>query len=231
MSLVNYERKGAAAIITLQNGKVNAISPDLLEELNAALDRALEEKAIVILTGQPGIFSGGFDLKVMGSGLEASVNLVTDGSQLARRLVAHPYPVIAACSGHSVAMGCFILLACDYRVGIEGPFKIALNEVRIGMTMHHFGIELPRERLLPTYFHRCVDLGQMLSPEEASVAGFLDETVAPEQLEARALELADQFSQLNLPAHAATKLKMHRELLEKLDAAIEADKSIDSTGL
>jgi enoyl-CoA hydratase len=225
MSLVNYERKGAAAVITLQNGKVNAVSSALLKDLNAALDRAAEEKAIVILAGQPGIFSGGFDLKEMVVSTEARVELVTGGSKLARRLLAHPYPVIAACTGHSVAMGCFILLGCDYRIGVKGPFKLGLNEIQIGMTMHHVGIELPRERLLPTYFHRCVNLAEMMSPEEAAVAGFLDEVVAPEQLETRALALAEQYAQLNLEAHAVTKVKMRRELLERLDAAIETDRA------
>lgn len=224
MSLVSYERKGAAAVITLQNGKVNVISSALLEELNAALDRAAEEKAVVVLAGQPGIFSGGFDLKEMMVSVEARANLVTGGSKLARRLLAHPYPVIAACTGHSVAMGCFILLGCDYRIGVEGPFKIGLNEIQIGMTMHHVGIELPRERLLPTYFHRCVNLAEMLSPEDATAAGFLDEVVAAEQLEGRALVLAEQYAQLNLEAHALTKVKMRRDLLEKLDEVIEIDR-------
>ncbi|BFM16893.1 crotonase/enoyl-CoA hydratase family protein [Maricurvus nonylphenolicus] len=224
MSLVNYERKGAAAVITLQNGKVNVISSALLEELNAALDRAAEEKAIVVLAGQSGIFSGGFDLKEMMVSVEARANLVTGGSKLARRLLAHPYPVIAACTGHSVAMGCFILLGCDYRIGVEGPFKIGLNEIQIGMTMHHVGIELPRERLLPTYFHRCVNLAEMLSPQDATTAGFLDEVVAPEQLEERALALAEQYAQLNLEAHALTKVKMRKELLATLDEVIEIDR-------
>jgi enoyl-CoA hydratase/carnithine racemase len=223
MSLVNYERSGSAAIITLNNGKVNAISPDLLVELNEALDRAEQDKAVVILTGQPGILSGGFDLKIMAE-KEPRADLVTGGSKLSRRLLAHPYPVIVACSGHSVAMGCFILLAADYRIGVEGPFKIGLNEIQIGMTMHHVGIELPRARLTPVHFNRCINLAEMQTPEGAVESGFLDEIVAQDQLMGRAKALAEQYAQLNMEAHAITKVKMRKELLATLDEVIEIDR-------
>ena len=125
--LISYQLEDGIATLTLSNGKVNAISPDVIAAFNAALDRAEQDRAIVVITGQPGILSGGYDLKVMTSGPQNAINLVAAGSTLARRMLAHPYPIIVACPGHAVAKGAFILLSADYRIGVEGPFNIGLN--------------------------------------------------------------------------------------------------------
>ncbi|MCY1397156.1 Fatty acid oxidation complex subunit alpha [compost metagenome] len=178
---------------------------------------------MVIITGQPGILSGGYDLKVMTSGPKAAVDLVTAGSTLARRLLAHPFPVIVACPGHAVAKGAFILLSSDYRIGVEGPFSIGLNEVQIGMTMHHAGIELARDRLRRSAFHRSVINGEMFDPQSAVDAGFLDKVVKPEELQDAALAAARQLKKINMTAHKNTKLKVRKALLELLDDAITRD--------
>jgi len=150
---------------------------------------------------------------------------VTAGSQLARRMLAHPYPIIVACSGHAVAKGAFLLLSVDYRVGVEGPFTIGLNEVRIGMTMHHVGIELARDRLRKSAFQRSVINAEMFNPATAKEAGFLDEVVPAEGLMSAALAMAQQLKKIDMRAHAATKLKVRAKLLDTLDRAIELDRT------
>ncbi|MGE8504692.1 MAG: crotonase/enoyl-CoA hydratase family protein [Pseudomonas sp.] len=222
--LISYQLEDGIATLTLSNGKVNAISPDVIAAFNAALDRAEQDRAIVIITGQPGILSGGYDLKVMTSGPQNAINLVAAGSTLARRMLSHPYPIIVACPGHAVAKGAFILLSSDYRIGVEGPFSIGLNEVQIGMTMHHVGIELARDRLRKSAFHRSVINGEMFDPVGAVDAGFLDKVVPAEQLLPTAQAAAQQMKKINMTAHKNTKLKVRKSLLETLDAAIEIDK-------
>ena len=222
--LISYQLEDGIATLTLSNGKVNAISPDVIAAFNTALDRAEQDRAIVIITGQPGILSGGYDLKVMTSGPQSAINLVAAGSNLARRMLAHPFPIIVACPGHAVAKGAFILLSSDYRIGVEGPFSIGLNEVQIGMTMHHVGIELARDRLRKSAFHRSVINGEMFDPAAAVDAGFLDKVVPAEQLLATAQAAAQQMKKINMTAHKNTKLKVRKALLETLDAAIEMDK-------
>ncbi len=180
--VIHYGLEDGVATLTLDNGKVNAISPEVIEAFHACLDQAQADAAVVIITGQPGILSGGYDLKVMKSGPQDAIDLVAAGSTLARRMLAHPFPIVVACSGHAVAKGAFILLSADYRVGVDGPFKIGLNEVQIGMTMHHVGIELARDRLRKSYFNRSVINAEMFSPADAIQAGFLDAVVAPEDL-------------------------------------------------
>ncbi|MBS5838707.1 MULTISPECIES: crotonase/enoyl-CoA hydratase family protein [Pseudomonas] len=223
--LIAYHLEDGIATLTLSNGKVNAISPQVIADLNAALDRAEQDRAVVIITGQPGILSGGYDLKVMTAGPEQAVNLVTQGSTLARRLLAHPFPVVVACPGHAVAKGAFLLLSVDYRIGVDGPFSIGLNEVQIGMTMHHAGIELARDRLRKSAFHRSVINGEMFNPQHAMDAGFLDKVVQPEELHAAALEAARQLKKINMKAHKNTKLKVRKALLDTLDNAIELDQA------
>lgn len=223
--LVSYQLDDGIATLTLNNGKVNAISPDVIAALNQALDRAEQDKAIVILTGQPGVLSGGYDLKVMMAGPQDAISLVTAGSKLARRMLSHPFPIIVACSGHAVAKGAFILLSADYRIGIEGPFTIGLNEVQIGMTMHHVGIELARDRLRKSAFQRSVINGEMFNPQSAVDAGFLDVVVPAEQLMATAVAAAQQLKKINMTAHANTKRKVRDAFLKTLDKAIELDKA------
>ena len=222
--LVQYSLNDGVATLTLANGKVNAVSPAVIEAFNAALDLAQAAEAVVIVTGQPGILSGGYDLKVMASGPQAAIDLVAAGSTLARRMLAHPQPIIVACSGHAVAKGAFLLLSADYRLGVEGAFSIGLNEVKIGMTMHHVGIALARDRLTKPVFQRSVINAEMFTPQSALSAGFLDQVVPADQLMATANAVAQEYKKLNMKAHAQTKLKVRKDLLEALDAAIATDK-------
>lgn len=225
MQTLHYQANDLFATITLNNGKVNAISHALIDEFNLALDQAEAAGLVVVITGQPGMFSGGYDLAVMKESMSAAMALVERGSSLTRRLLAFPQPVISACSGHAVAKGAFILLVSDYRLGVTGDFKIGLNEVAIGMTMHQAGIELAAQRMPLAYFNRSVICAEMFNPEQAVAAGFLDKLVAPEQLEAAAAQLASMMSKLDKRAHHQTKLKARADILAKLDTAIALDRS------
>lgn len=226
MELINFEINEKIAIITLKNGKVNAISHQIITEINDALDQAEAEEAAVIITGREGLFSGGYDLNTMKESSTAAVSLVTAGSTLSRRMLSFPFPVIGACSGHAIAKGAFLLLSCDIRIGTQGPYKIGLNEVAIGMTMHQAGIELARNRIPINYLTRSLITAELFDPETAITAGFLDTVVAYEQLIPTAITAAKQLLTLNMAAHHSTKLKERKEILSALDAAIEIDSTM-----
>jgi enoyl-CoA hydratase len=223
MELVKINVENQIATITLQNGKVNAISPQVIEELNQALDQAEQNNAVVILTGHPGMFSAGYDLKTMKESAESAIALVTSGSKLTRRMLAFPTPIIGACSGHAIAKGAFLMLSCDYRIGCAGNFKIGLNEVAIGMTMHQAGIELARNRVPINYLTRSVINAELFDPQTAVLAGFLDQVVESDELIATANALAAQMLKLDLIAHHGTKLKERNDILTALDNAVELD--------
>ncbi|MGX9460523.1 crotonase/enoyl-CoA hydratase family protein [Shewanella sp. A14] len=226
MQLINVVIDDNIHIISLNNGKVNAISPEVIEQINHALDNAEQQGAVVILTGQAGIFSGGFDLKTMKHSSEAAIALVTAGSTLARRMLAFPTPIIGVCTGHAIAKGAFLMLSCDYRIGCAGDFKIGLNEVAIGMTMHQAGIEIARNRIPQHYLTRAVINAELFSPETAVLAGFIDQVVEPDQLMSTALIVAKNMQTLNMKAHHGTKLKERHSILASLDAAIKLDAQI-----
>lgn len=221
---VSCKIENHVATITIQNGKVNAISHLVLDEINQALDAAEQAKAVVVITGQPGILSGGYDLKVMSESMEAAMALVEKGTTLTRRMLAFPFPVLVACNGHAIAKGAFLLLAADYRIGVDGAFKIGLNEVAIGMTMHHGGVELARGRLAPVFFNRSVILAEMVTPTEAVTAGFLDKVVNEDKFVPTVQAIAQAMTKLDMKAHHQTKLKARAELLKTLDQCIEKDR-------
>ena len=220
---VTYTSEENYAILTINNGKANAISSEVVEGLNAGLDKAEQENKVVVLTGKAGIFSGGFDLKVMTKSPEAAKELVTKGSRLSLRMLSFPQPIIIACSGHAIAKGAFLLLSADYRIGVEGDFKIGLNEVMIGMTMHNAGIAIAKARLSEVYLNRSVNNAEIYSSKQAIAAGFLDIIVPEDHLFPTAIKVAEMSSKLNKKAHAETKLKVRKVHLEALESAIELD--------
>ena len=223
-NFVHYQGIENYATITINNGKANAISHEVISGLTQALEKAESEKRIVILTGKTGIFSGGFDLNIMKEGPDAAKALVNSGSELVLKMTTFPLPIIAACNGHAIAKGAFLLLACDYRIGSEGNFKIGLNEVMIGMTMHHVGIAIAQSRLAPVYVQRCVNNAEIFNPFDAVIAGFLDKIVPENDLLTTAIKVAKMFGQLNLQAHADTKLRVRKKYISTLKKAIKKDK-------
>ncbi|MCE9514863.1 MAG: enoyl-CoA hydratase/isomerase family protein [Mycobacterium sp.] len=112
---VSYQREESIAMITMDDGKVNALGPDMLAAINAALDRAEgEEAGAVVIAGNDRVFSGGFDLKVFKSGdVQASIGMLKAGFELSHRLLSFPRPVVAACTGHAIAMGSFLACSAD----------------------------------------------------------------------------------------------------------------------
>jgi enoyl-CoA hydratase len=139
--------------------------------------------------------------------------------------LSFPYPILVACPGHAVAKGAFLLLSADYRIGVEGDFKIGLNEVAIGMSMHNAGVEIARGRMAPVFFNRSVVLAEMSNPQDAVTMGFLDKVVKQSEFILTVNFVAQAMTKLDMKAHYNTKMKARAELLEKLDAAIEKDKT------
>jgi enoyl-CoA hydratase len=223
--VITYRRHGAIAVVSMDDGKVNALTLRMLAALNGALDQALKEEAPVVLTGREGRFSAGFDLKTLTGGGEDGPKLLTAGFELSERLLSFPFPVVIACTGHALAMGAFLLLSGDHRIGAEGAFKIGANEVAIGLTMPHTAIEICRQRVSPTHFSRVMINAEIFGPSEAVGAGFLDRVVPATDLAESALEAAEALSKLDMRAHAATKLRARGPALSAIHASIAVDEA------
>ena len=222
-TLVECKLQSNYTLISMDDGKANALGFDMLAQLGAALDEAERAAKVVVIAGRQGKFSAGFDLSVMSQGGDGMVQLLRAGAQLSRRLLNFPAPVVLAVSGHALAMGALVLLSADYRVGVHGTYKIGLNEVAIGMTLPYFAVELARARLATTHLGPAVDLARIYDAAGAVEAGYLDEAVSEEDLLARATDLAAQFSTLNMEAHRQTKARTREQLNAALQAAIDKE--------
>ena len=220
---VQYSLHEQVATIRIDDGKRNALSPQILREINQALDQAESDGAIVIITGREAVFSAGFDLHVMKRCGVNALRMLVAGYALTARLMAYPYPVIAACNGHALAMGVFLMLSADYVIGSRGDFKIAANEVAIGLTMPRVAAAMLRHRLNPAAFQRAVTLSEYFDVETAHSVGFFDALADPADLMPRAESRAEIFSKLDPRAHTATKRRIRARLIRKIRLSIPLD--------
>lgn len=221
--IVQVQLQSNYSVITMDDGKANAISFEMLRQLNAALDQAEQAGKVVVLHGRPGKFSAGFDLSVMGQGGDTMVDLLKKGSALSLRLLKLDVPVVLAVSGHALAMGALLLLSADYRIGIHGDYKLGLNEVAIGMTLPYFAIELAQARLTKTHLQSATALARVYDATGAVEAGYLDEAVTAEELMPRATEFATQLAALDMTAHKNTKSRVRAGLNAALETAVEQE--------
>ncbi len=213
----------SVATLTLDDGKRNALSPAMLGEIYASLERVEREGAALVITGRPDTFSAGFDLEVMKAGGVRALKMLRAGFGLTARLLAFPTPVVVASTGHAYAMGAFLLLSGDYRIGATGPYTYVANEVAIGLPMPRVALEVLRLRLTPATRERAVALSEEFSPERALEAGFLDELVSPEQLLPHAQAKAASLLKLDAFAHAKTKRRLRAGTLRRIRRGIWLD--------
>lgn len=224
-NLIEVREEQDYYVIKMDDSKANALSFDMFEQLNTALDRATKAEKVVIITGRAGKFSAGFDLKIMAQGGEKMSNLLEAGGLLAQRLITFRTPVIIAASGHAMAMGAMMLLSVDYRIGIKGNYKIGLNEVSIGMPLPHFGVELTKARLNKNHAVKAVDLAMLYDTDGAVTAGYLDESVDESSLLSRAETVATQLARLDMNAYRITKSRTKAGLGDDIAAALQKDLS------
>lgn len=217
-SLATYELADGIATITMDDGKVNALSTEMLRQVSAHFDQAEADEAVVILTGRERTLSAGFDLRTEPEGWP---EMLVAGARLAERMLSFPRPVVVACNGNAIAMGAFLLLSADHRIGARGEHRIGLNEVAIGLTLPFFAIAIARHRLTRPYYDRCAVTGVVIEPDEALDAGFLDQLVEGGALAGTAREAATRLQGVNMTAHAATKLRVRAEALAGIRDGIE----------
>ena len=223
--LVSYAFADGVATLTMDDGKANAMGPAMQAALNAAMDRAEADKAIVVLTGRPGVFSGGFDLGVFKAGdPKVTFQMLTGGAHLAQRVLSYPHPVIAACSGHAVAMGLFLLQCADVRIGLEegSGAMLQANEILIGMTLPYFALETCRERVSTPHLH-LVGTASAYAGEAAVMAGLLDEAVAPDALAMAVHAHVERLKKAHPASFTATKQRLRANVIAAMPHAIEKD--------
>jgi enoyl-CoA hydratase len=223
MARIEYELRDNVAVLRWDDGKANTVSPDLLVELNAALDRVQTEEAkALVLAGRPGRFCAGFDLGTLSGGDKAaSAALVRAGAELALRLYGFPTPTIIACTGHALGMGAVLLLSADLRFGASAEYKIALNESAIGMFLPTFGIELARDRLSKRHLTRSAIHAEIHSAASAVDAGFLDRVAPSDSLLEDAVAEGARLAAYSGPHMARTRLSFRQPTIDVIRASLD----------
>ncbi|MEP3224832.1 MAG: crotonase/enoyl-CoA hydratase family protein [Parasphingorhabdus sp.] len=218
---ITVDIQSDVALITMDDGKANAVNFDLMAALNDTLDQAESDAKAIVLAGREGRFSGGFDLKAMANFKPDDAAVLLDrASELLLRLYGGPLPVVGACTGHAIAMGTFLLLACDTRIGADGDFKLGANESATGMTLPVFALELARDRLSPRHLTRAMIQAFIYNPKGAVDAGYLDMLSAPEKVVEQSLAIAGQLTALSTRAYAYQKTALRKPTLDAIRASI-----------
>lgn len=222
--MIEYTLNGKVAEIRLQNGKANAFSQAFTAAINEALDQAQEDDAAVLFVGNPGLFSAGFDLKVVQSGdKNAIADMMVDGGKLCARLLEYPRPVIAAVTGHCMAQGVMLLMACDYSIAADGKFTLGMNETQIGIVMPQYAVELAKGRFQKNLWQRVVTQAELYDPKGARELGLIDDIVAEDELLNASREKAQQLADLDKRAFKGNKQLMRAELIDAMHQALEQD--------
>jgi enoyl-CoA hydratase len=223
MAHVTFELRDKVAVVGMDDGKANALGYAMMDALDAALDRAEREAAAVVLTGRKGRFSAGFDLAEMMGGVDKARALVTRGADYLMRLYAFPMPLVVACSGHALAGGALTVLTGDVRVSARGAFRIGLNEVQIGMPVPVLAMELARDRLRPDHLTACTLFANVVDPDGALAAGYVDEICDEGALLDVALGHAKRLAKLPRDAYAKTKMTLREKTVRYVKETLEDD--------
>ena len=216
-------KENGVAVITFNDGKANALSPESLSALDEALTQVEDEAKAIVLVGRPERFSAGFDLKRMMAGPDSANALLTQGVAFFGRLFTHKKPIVMACTGHAIAGGVLLLLCADHRVGVEGDYKLGLNETAIGMPLPVFALELAKARLSHRSLEEATLMARIYNPAEAVAVGYLDETTQAEALVDTAIERAAQLAELAPHAYATTKLKLRQPCMDFINKTLASD--------
>lgn len=223
-SPVSLRKEGKISIITIDDGKANVFGVPMTSALSAALDEIDIKEGAVVIEGRDGMYSGGFDLNVINADdPDAGRKMTLGGVQVALKAFDFPRPIVAAVTGHAIAMGAIFNMGLDWRIGAKGNFKHGLNEVRAGLVLPIFAIELPRFRLNPRMYQESALQSRIYSPEEAIEAGFLDEVAEPDKVREAAYRKAEELSSLPNPQYAVSKMRDRAPTKKYVQETLEAD--------
>ena len=205
------------ATITLDDGKVNAFTIERLREFETALGDAAKTAKAIIITGRKDVFSAGLDLnEVRRAQASGARDLLAASNKALCALLQTPVPVIAAASGHAVALGGVLLCACDYRIGAHGKFRVGVNATANGIQLTDGIIALLAGRLNGAFKIRSVLGSEVFDPAGAAQAGFMDEVVDQADVLASAKEKANVYASYAAPVFAAHKAALYNDIVQVL---------------
>ena len=228
-SIATLSQENDISIIKLDDGKANAFSYDMLTQVNELLSKVPRDSGALVITGREGLFSGGFDLKTLATGdMEKITKMVQLGYHLLLELYSFDRPIIAAVSGHSIALGLFVTCSADYRIAIDGEYVCQANEVRNNMDIPIQIMEILKARVNKNYFYPAVFHSDAYTVQDSIAVGFIDEVVPQAEFMDRVMDKAKELASLPHPFYAKTKESAQADVRQKiLDGIKKYEKLID----
>ncbi len=218
MSHIETTIAGELACVTLHRGKVNALNPAVVDELQARLDALEGDDGVrgLVLTGYGSFFSFGFDVpELYAFSREEFARFLERFTTLQRRLYLFPKPVVAALNGHAVAGGCMLAIACDRRVMAAGKGKISLNEITFGASAFAAVVEILQSRVGRRNAETVLLGGEMFEPQQALELGLVDRVVPAEELQQAAREEAQALAGRSPAAFRSIKQLLRGPAMER----------------
>lgn len=215
--------EGGVAILTLDDGKLNALNAEVFRELSNAIEDCTDASALVI-AGREGMFTAGLNTKELAQ-LDADglSELLDVFGRTVMQLWSYPRPTVSACTGHAIAAGTMIAMATDHAVAAEGDFRWGLTETQIGFPLPEFAIELARHNLRSDRLEDLLLPGSVVDPSTAVEVGFADEVADPGEVETRAVTRARELASLPAKAYATTKQRLRGAAIHRVLQGLSED--------
>ncbi len=223
MNQVSVTNRGEIWWLSVDDGKANVMSPELIAEINLALDEVDIKSGVVVFEGRPGYFSGGFDFRLIHNEKDRATQMSKDGWNLWLRLFNFPRPVIAAVTGHAIGFGAYLTTAFDYVFAVKGDYQIGFSEVANNIPLgNDLTFLRPITLRVPPPLQTEVILhARLFSPEQAKTHGLCHELTSQAELQPACEEKAKQLIALPNPAYADTKRGLRAECSNNIARAIE----------
>jgi Delta3-Delta2-enoyl-CoA isomerase len=219
MKFVSVSVDGDIATVVLSRGKVNALMQAVIDELGDCFhELSLDERVkAVILTGTGKFFSFGFDIPhFMDHSKEEFTRYLTKFTEFYTELFLFPKPVVAALNGHTIAGGCMIATACDYRIMVTGKAKISLNEITFGSSVFAGSVEMLKKCAGPRNAEAVLLSGGMYSAEQALNLGLIDYVSSEQNLLEDAKRIAEDSATFIGRAYQSIKLLLRGPIAEEM---------------
>ena len=220
-SLVQHTTHGNVHELRLDRAPVNALNPALCLDLENAVRDALTQGAqAIVLAGGPKVFSAGLDvpyLLSLGDDRNALKLAWEQFFSAARAIARSPVPIVAAIAGHAPAGGCVLALCCDYRIMASGPFRIGLNETRVGLVAPEGILQLLRRVVGPHRAERLLVAGDLVESQRALEIGLVDELTDVDDVAVRARAWLEELLQLPRQPMLETRSIARADLVDALD--------------
>ncbi len=219
MDFVQFSLDQNIATIVLNRPKVNAINETVVEEFGDCFQKLATDQNVnaVILTGEGSFFSFGFDVpEFLGYSKDSFIKFLTKFTGLYGDIFLFPKPVVAALNGHTVAGGCMLALACDYRLMVSERAKISLNEITFGSTVPYGSVQMLKHCIGERKAESVLYAGAMHSAEEAKGLGLIDEVVSKDNLREAAQKIALSLGEKDVRAFESIKMLLRKQVAEEM---------------